>query len=135
MAIVTIGFTGTQKGMSPEQKQQLEDLLWALTSCGTQVELHHGDCIGADAEAHDIARRCQAIVHIHPSRSPLKRAYREGDVMYVEKENLTRNRDIVDAGNLLIAAPDSDVERLRSGTWATVRYARKSGKVVLTLAR
>lgn len=135
MTIVSIGFTGTQKGMSPRQKRELEALLWGLTSCGAQVELHHGDCIGADKEAHDIARQCHAIVHIHPARASLKRAHCEGDVMYVEKENLARNRDIVDAGSLLVAAPDGKRERLRSGTWSTVRYARKTNKEVLILIR
>ena len=45
------------------------------------------------------------------------------------KPYLDRNRDIVDACEVLLATPDGP-ERLRSGTWSTVRYARKIGKPV-----
>jgi hypothetical protein len=40
---------------------------------------------------------------------------------------LERNRDIVDATVALLAGPDGNRERQRSGTWATVRYARGIG--------
>lgn len=41
------------------------------------------------------------------------------------KEPLDRNKDIVDACPVLIAAPSDRVEKKRgSGTWATIRYAR-----------
>jgi hypothetical protein len=33
----------------------------------------------------------------------------------------------------VIAAPMSSAEILRSGTWATIRYARKAGKPVLII--
>jgi predicted Rossmann fold nucleotide-binding protein DprA/Smf involved in DNA uptake len=46
---------------------------------------------------------------------------------------LERNKDIVSESDFLIAAPDSKKERLRSGTWATVRHARKLGKRVMIL--
>lgn len=41
------------------------------------------------------------------------------------KPPLVRNHDIVDSTELLIACPKEQVEVLRSGTWATIRYARK----------
>src|SRR5262245_41796084 len=41
---------------------------------------------------------------------------------------LVRNRDIVEETDLLIAAPANAVEHLQSGTWCTVRYARRSGR-------
>ena len=53
--------------------------------------------------------------------------------MYAEKRYLERNRDIVDACDILIACPRTLKEELRSGTWATVRYARKVGKPVAIL--
>ncbi len=51
-------------------------------------------------------------------------------------EELDRNRDIVAAVSILIAAPETDIEEQRSGTWATVRYARKKGiPVVIVIER
>ena len=38
---------------------------------------------------------------------------------------LERNKEIVASSNLLIACPVGDKEELRSGTWSTVRFARK----------
>jgi hypothetical protein len=41
-----------------------------------------------------------------------------------------RNRDIVRDTETLIATPSEPVELLRSGTWSTVRFARKLGRAV-----
>ena len=46
----SIGFTGTRQGMTAEQKSALRNLL-----DGGAGDFHHGDCIGADSEAHGIA--------------------------------------------------------------------------------
>jgi len=46
---------------------------------------------------------------------------------------LERNRAIVDETDILLAAPLESEEQLRSGTWATVRYARKQHKTVLVI--
>jgi len=47
---------------------------------------------------------------------------------YDPRPPLVRNRDIVDATDMLIAAPATRKEVLRSGTWATIRYAKKMKK-------
>ena len=60
------------------------------------------------------------------------------DANYVAppKPPLDRNRDIVTFGrDLLIAAPLQDFEVLRSGTWATVRFAKSKKINVLQLKR
>ena len=125
-----VGFTGTQEGMSYEQTNALRQALIGAT------ELHHGDCIGADAQAHDIAREIGGIrIVIHPPTDPSRRAFKRGDIIREPKPYLERNHDIVDESASLIAAPKSDVEELRSGTWATVRYARKMEKPVKMLLR
>jgi hypothetical protein len=46
------------------------------------------------------------------------------------KPYLVRNHEIVDDSQVLIAAPKEFTEQLRSGTWATIRYARKIGRTV-----
>ncbi len=48
-----------------------------------------------------------------------------------KKPYLARNRDIVNAADVLIAGPGGMEEIMRSGTWATVRYARKKQKPVI----
>jgi hypothetical protein len=69
---------------------------------------------------------------IHPPTDPKKRAFCKGAAEIREpKPYLDRNHDIVDEGSgLLIAAPFQEEEILRSGTWATVRYAWKIGRAL-----
>lgn len=126
-----IGFTGTQVGMSKKQKDILRLLLLEAS------EFHHGDCIGADAEADEIARGLNIPVVIHPPNNPSKRAFcaQPGDQVIRPLHYLDRNREIVEATHELIGAPRTDQEELRSGTWSTIRYARKKGKKVIILPR
>lgn len=127
-----IGFTGTQCGMSDWQKRQLKELLVLLGA----AELHHGDCIGADAEAHEIAKRLKLRVVVHPPDDPKKRAFvTDADEWRQPLPYLVRNREIVDATFILIAAPLSDQMRVRSGTWATWRYAKSKGRDTRILGR
>lgn len=128
-----IGFTGTRVGMSGFQEIVLRDFL-----INEADELHHGDCIGADAEADAIARQLNIPIIIHPPIDPRKRAncYQPGDRIWAEQDYLTRNRDIVDNTDELIAAPrDHEHEELHSGTWSTIRYAQRRGKKVTILVR
>ena len=121
-----IGFTGTQHGMSEEQKTALAKTLVFLNG-----EFHHGSCIGADEEAHEIVRRFVDIrIIIHPPKNESKMAKVTGDESRIAKDYLERNHDIVNETERLIACPKSETEELRSGTWATVRYAIKMKKPV-----
>lgn len=126
-----VGFTGTQIGMSDRQKQILQDMLAHFRP----LEFHHGDCVGADAEAHDIVASIGLKIVIHPPLNGAKRAFKTGGEVLEKKDYLQRNHDIVDATDVLIVAPKTDQEELRSGTWATYRYAVRTGKNVLLLAR
>lgn len=128
-----VGFTGTQQGMSTRQMAALELLLQQRAP----DFFHHGDCVGADAEAHAIVRRIVpfCIIIVHPPDNGAKRARCIGDSWRDPKGYLERNRDIVNECAALIAAPSSDAEELRSGTWATVLYARKMGVTVRMLGR
>ena len=120
---VRMGFTGTQLGMTRAQKSEVARVLVNAKA----TEVHHGDCIGADAEFHDIVRMVdpKIKIHVHPPAEDKKRAFKRGDVLYPAKPYLERNHDIVDACEILIATPAQKNEVLRSGTWATIRYARK----------
>ncbi len=132
-----IGFTGTQLGMTLPQKKHVKELLKALQGSaihGQDVQFHHGDCIGADAEAHDIANELKFEIVRHPPTNPEKRAFKKEGILLREKPYLERNHDIVKETGLLIATPKEGTEppgRRCGGTWATVRYARKMDKGII----
>lgn len=123
-----IGFTGTRNGMTDVQKERVRDRL----KRNQASELHHGDCIGADEEAHGIALALGVDVVVHPPTDNRARAHCDVGTVLAPLPYLKRNHAIVDACDLMLAAPDGP-ERQRSGTWATIRYARKQGKVVILL--
>lgn len=128
-----IGFTGTSKGMTRKQK----DTLWDTKVHYGEIEFHHGDCIGADEQAHAIFtdKVFNQIVKtvIHPPTDPKKRAFCKGDEILPERPYLDRNKDIVDATEILIATPETSLEVLRSGTWSTVRYAIRRHRLVILI--
>jgi hypothetical protein len=121
-----IGFTGTRHGMTSNQKRIVAHLLRKLQP----FEVHHGDCIGADAEFHDLAKSVGLII-VHPPNFATNRAFCKAALISKPKHYLVRNRDIVDSSDCIIATPASSVEEVRGGTWYTIRYARKMKKSVL----
>ena len=90
---------------------------------------------GADAEAAGIARELGYLVACHPPSEDRHRAFVRADFTYPEDQFLQRNQEIVRCSVTLIVAPRTAQEQVRSGTWSTVRYARKTGKPVVILAR
>lgn len=121
-----IGFTGTRSGMDPSQ---LRAISATLRSFAGPFEFHHGLCVGADAQAHALVRAEFAGCRIigHPPSNPAMIADCEVDERRPALPYLTRNANIVAASDYLIAAPAQHQEITRSGTWSTVRRARKRG--------
>ncbi len=132
-----VGFTGSSEGMTEEQAKAL----WAwlgllkqeLKTDDKEMEFHHGDCVGADADADDLARIHKYKTVAHPPVNVYKRAFKKSDVILEAKEYMARNQDIVEVCDVLIAAPKEEEEIVRSGTWSTIRKARKFGKEVIIL--
>jgi hypothetical protein len=125
-----VGFTGTQGGMTDLQEADFRKF---LTLWGDQMtEFHHGSCIGSDYKAHLMVRRFLPHVRIivHPPTIARKVAACEGGILLPPRPYLDRNHDIVNATTYLVATPKEVKEVLRSGTWATVRYAQKMGRPV-----
>ena len=122
-----LGFTGTQVGMTGPQALSTFDEVDALKP----HEVDHGLCIGSDAQFHEMIRSYSPSVLIvgHPPTNTSKMAECDCDRLWLPKPYLDRNRDIVDASDALLATPEGP-EGLRSGTWSTVRYARKRGKPI-----
>jgi hypothetical protein len=126
-----IGFTGSRNGMTPQQK----DVITRLEIFTIKVfEAHHGDCLGSDAEFHQLIRQIEPAIHIiihpgfpanHPDDTSL-RAFCDGDHTSAPKSFFARNRDIVDETDMLISTPATKEET--GGTWYTINYSRKQKK-------
>lgn len=130
MTKYNIGFTGSRTGMTPLQLSAIQHY---FTEMSEEVnEFHHGDCIGADFDAATIVWSVERYIEIvsHPPLSQFYRAWAPAHRSMPAKPYLDRNRDIVDATDILIATPGENEEQVRSGTWSTVRYARSVGKPV-----
>lgn len=129
---VDIGVTGTRSGANMAQVQTFAALLRAIRA-GTGLEmgmaprLHHGDCVGFDKQAANLARAGGFLIVGHPPTNPRLRARFPSDWEEEPLPFLERDQAIVDASDLLIAATKEDHETIRSGTWATIRMARKAG--------
>ena len=125
--------SGTRVGMT---KSQGETCVRLLRELPPGAEFHHGDCKGVDAEFHNLVRQTvgsATLIHIHPPTLKKDRAFCESEpvstVVYDAKDYLKRNHVMVDACNVVFAFPRSRVEQNRgSGTWAVIRYAKKTGK-------
>lgn len=116
-----IGFTGTRHGMTPPQLKQVELI---LVDMGSYI-VHHGDCVGADAQFHVLANAQGYRIIVHPPLSEQWRAFCVGNEMRTPKEYHARNRDIVDEADLMLAAPGEFQDPGHGGTWYTIRYAKK----------
>ena len=122
-----LGITGTKRGGTVKQLEKAQERLKKMFTGGFK-NLHHGDCIGFDAQIHEIALPIGFCITIHPPRNSSRRAFCKGACLVLPtKDYLDRNHDIVKESESMIAGPGEVEEQLRSGTWATIRYAKKSG--------
>lgn len=123
-----IGFTGTREGLTDAQRRAL--CRW-VTALDRITEAHHGSCEGADDEFHQLMRWLKVPIFLHPPED-LRASLFQRHVLNVSPGNISkpkpfleRNHDIVDAVAFMIVCPKEPEEILRSGTWATYRYAGK----------
>lgn len=90
----------------------------------------HGDCIGWDyAAACWVAENIRdCVIHKYPSNLRATQANGPGAFMAEPAPPLERNTTIVRVSQIMVACPKEASEQLRSGTWSTVRRARKAGR-------
>jgi tRNA U34 5-methylaminomethyl-2-thiouridine-forming methyltransferase MnmC len=121
--MINIGFTGTRRGMTPEQQDTLRFL---LAPWPRPIRLHHGLCVGSDAQAHAICRDLDIELEGHPPTNPrLMAVGLEGFAkMNAPLPYLQRNGRIVQACQELIGTP-AEIVPARGGTWSTISYALK----------
>lgn len=138
-----VGFTGTRRGMTAAQHRAVCQLVQELRP----TEVHHGCCVGADAQAHAVAMSYGWPIHGHPGPSGKLRmllsdvvdqpGFREAKnvsgfcKLYPAKEYGARNQVIVNKCDVLVAAPAEQAPQSSGGTWQTVRRARTAGKHVI----
>ena len=123
-----IGFSGTRVGMTEYQMELVENALKILKP----ERVHHGDCMGSDADFDKIANELNIPITIHPPERDTLRAFCKSDEILKPKPYLDRNRDIVDNCDTLIATPQTVKPVKRgSGTWHAIRYAKKQKKNII----
>lgn len=126
-----LGFTGTGDSFTREHGRFVLALLRGTPEFHSIKQFHHGDCIEADAAVERLAREVMGWrTYAHPPVDTKARAWTPSNVILPTAGYMVRNHDIVDATQALLAAPLTP-EIIRSGTWATVRYARKIGRPII----
>lgn len=133
--MIHIGFTGTRHGMTDAQKLELRQWLASVAKIAhgpKNVVAHHGDCVGADAEFHEICRELGFYIHVHPPTISTERAYCMGyDVIEPARPYARRNQDIVNATDYDFAAPENALGN--GGTWMTIGMARRARKPLVII--
>jgi hypothetical protein len=116
--------------MTHQQKIGIRELMMELAP----AEAHHGDCKGADATFHRFCKLFSCYIVGHPGVDrhgfALTRAYCDVDESLPPLPYLERDKVIVEVSKILIATPRMMIEEVRSGTWATVRLARKRNRTI-----
>jgi len=130
MKFFDVGFTGTSTGMTNAQTLEIHMLLGDLQTYIRSQRAHHGLCVGSDAQFHQMAKAMGYLVIGHPGVNregqPAKRATDlVCDSTHPELFYLERNVNIVIESAVLLATPRTMVEEIRSGTWQTIRSARR----------
>jgi hypothetical protein len=127
-----VTFTGTRNGMTELQVYALYGLLPRLWELQRIEEFRHGRCVGADQQANDIVWRHNVKTIGYPVVGALcSDCY--CDVLRPRRGHISRNREMVDGSQVVIAAPPTAEEQPRGGTWSTVRYARERGRLLFVL--
>jgi hypothetical protein len=123
--MASVGITATREGLTSKQRWRLEILLMQLSP----DEAHHGDCVGGDAEFHEMCLDLSIPVWIHPPVDNKYRAWCKSAAGIASGlPYLDRNKVIVNSVDYMFACPKEDIEPRPArgqGTWSTIRYARR----------
>lgn len=122
-----ITFAGSRIGISHAQLDTIKNLLDQLKVSSDDIALH-GCCTGADTDIHHICQKKDMTIVGYPAFADQYQLAEECDKRMPQMSPLKRNHAMVNRCTLVIAAPGTQKEQLRSGTWATIRYCKKLKK-------
>ena len=88
--------------------------------------------MGADYTIHNLFKG-NVHITIHPPLCSTMRAFCDSSDIKEPQDYLVRNRNIVNSTDILVAFTATFHEVIRSGTWATIRYAKKSAHKVIII--
>lgn len=136
----TVAFTGTRRFLTGDERIRVAEIIRALPK-GTRIVT--GGCVGLDAFVAYYAHACGYHVHtiVPADRSRVDPGWRQNCTTFKEMPKGTTYRDrnveivseLTEEDDTLYGVPDHDeheAESWRSGTWQTIRLARKAGKPV-----
>ena len=139
-----VGFTGTRKGMTDVQMSRFREYLVEYRrkmNPEVEVVLHHGDCKGADYQAHMLAYETDWAVEIHPGLDKNDESPHRAHCYDERPDNVrevydpapygSRNMDIIMSSAMLLATPKTKEQTPRSGTWGTINAALRMGRPVI----
>jgi hypothetical protein len=110
-----------------EVRQVLHDLAYDASRDGIVPHFHHGDCVGVDVQAAQMAEEFGYVVVCHPPVKDEMRGFHRSHQFMPPKGYLERDRAIVDAVDVLLVVPKENEWQPRGGTWYTQTYAEKRG--------
>lgn len=117
-----LGITGTREGPTEEQQAVMAEYI------SDAEQVLHGDCVGVDETAHNMAKASGVPVKRYPPTNPRLRAYcDDAEETHRQLPYLERNKRIVAACDFLLVVPNTFEEQVRSGTWSTRRWADRTG--------
>ena len=134
--MIDIGFTGSRNGPTELSMATFNRIINRLKP----DVFRHGACRGWDAAAvkviHELFPKCEIIAY--PGRGAqdgISRLDRDresidlSNIVKPEKSHLARNRDIVRDSCKIIGCPPTMDHQNHGGTWFTIDYANKNGKL------
>lgn len=134
---IEIGFTGSQRGLAERQNARLFSIVQKLKENEMIGRIRHGGCKGGDTSFHlMIPPQYTNKILIHPGDVNQFEFWNNLDgsfKVFEPRPYLERNKDIVNPSKLMLVCPDGYIEKVRSGTWATYRYAKKQGKKIIII--
>ena len=128
-----VGITGTRNGMTEHQFNHVNEFLKVLIELEPGAELHHGDCVGVDAEVATLAQELGYRIVCHPPEKLDLRAYVEYNETRSALSYFARNRNIVNECDVLLVVPREMEPQSFGGTWYTHDYARKVKKLTTVI--